>query len=181
MISFKACHDEQSPNSASNSSISSGEAGSSQHAPGPQQDAALLDAYSQAVIGVVSRVGPAVVSISGQAEDRSGGQGSGFIITPDGFTLTNSHVVHGRDRLRAVTEEGDALDARLIGDDPSTDLALVRLAAGFAARRIGGQRRSPGWSAGDCHGEPVRFSLHGLDRRGKRHGPDHAERPGKTD
>jgi S1-C subfamily serine protease len=129
MISFEACNDEQSPNSASGSSSSTGQAGASQHVPGPQQDAALLDAYSQAVIGVVSRVGPAVVSISGQAEDRSRGQGSGFIITPDGFALTNSHVVHGRGHLRAVTEEGDTLDARLIGDDPSTDLALVRLAA----------------------------------------------------
>src|SRR5262245_43082791 len=94
-----------------------------------QRDAALLDAYSQAVIGVVGRVGPAVISVAGHPADRQPGQGSGFVITPDGFALTNSHVVHGRQRLRATTEEGDALDARLVGDDTSTDLALIRLAA----------------------------------------------------
>jgi S1-C subfamily serine protease len=97
--------------------------------PESRQDAALLDAYSQAVIGVVGRVGPAVLSVASQLEGRERGQGSGFIIAPDGFALTNSHVVHGRDKLRATTEEGDTLDARLIGDDPSTDLALIRLAA----------------------------------------------------
>jgi S1-C subfamily serine protease len=55
--------------------------------------------------------------------------GSGFLITPDGFALTNSHVARGRKRLRATTEEGDGLDAELIGDDAATDLALIRLAA----------------------------------------------------
>src|SRR5436190_11040463 len=92
-------------------------------------DSELLDAYSHAVIGVVGRVGPAVISVGGHPADGQRGQGSGFVITPDGFALTNSHVVHGRDRLQATTEEGDSLAARLIGDDPSTDLALIRLAA----------------------------------------------------
>lgn len=94
-----------------------------------QRNAELLDAYSQAVIGVVGRVGPAVISVAPHPAEQQPGQGSGFIITPDGFALTNSHVVRGRQRVRAVTEEGDSLDARLIGDDPSTDLALIRLAA----------------------------------------------------
>jgi S1-C subfamily serine protease len=94
-----------------------------------REDAELLDAYSHAVIGVVGRVGPAVISVAGHPADGERGQGSGFLITPDGFALTNSHVARGRQRLRATTEEGDALDARLIGDDPSTDLALIRLAA----------------------------------------------------
>jgi S1-C subfamily serine protease len=85
----------------------------------------LLDAYSQAVVRVVQQVGPAVVSVMGH--DERGGAGSGFIITPDGFALTNSHVVNGRSNLRAMTDEGDTLSARLIGDDPATDLALIRL------------------------------------------------------
>ena len=97
--------------------------------PRPQADANLLDAYSQAVIGVVGRVGPAVISVAGHPADREPGQGSGFVITPDGLALTNSHVVRGRQRLRTVTDDGDAIDATLIGDDPSTDLALIRLAA----------------------------------------------------
>ncbi|MEK6257092.1 MAG: trypsin-like peptidase domain-containing protein [Planctomycetota bacterium] len=105
------------------------QAQSSRSAAGAPQDAALLDAYSQAVIGVVSRVGPAVISVAGHPADGERGQGSGFVIAPDGFALTNSHVVHGRQRLRATTEDGDSLDARLIGDDPSTDLALIRLVA----------------------------------------------------
>lgn len=93
-------------------------------------DADLLDAYSRAVIAVVRRVGPAVISIEPPRREDGGGAGSGFILTPDGYALTNSHVVHGRSRLRAVTPEGDSLGAQLIGDDPATDLALVRLAAG---------------------------------------------------
>lgn len=97
--------------------------------PGPVADADLLDAYSKAVIGVVEKVGPAVVSVAGRRGDPSGGMGSGFLITPDGYALTNSHVVRGRDRLSAVTQDGDRLDADLIGDDPATDTALVRLAA----------------------------------------------------
>ena len=92
-------------------------------------DADLLDAYSRAVIAVVRKVGPTVISILGPRGEDRGGTGSGFILTPDGYALTNSHVVHGRRRLRAVTPEGDSLDADLIGDDPASDLALVRLAA----------------------------------------------------
>jgi S1-C subfamily serine protease len=94
-----------------------------------QREAELLDAYSQAVIGVVGRVGPAVLSVTAHPGDGQPGQGSGFLITPDGFALTNSHVARGRTRLRVITEEGDSLDAQLVGDDPSTDLALIRLAA----------------------------------------------------
>src|SRR6267142_2813254 len=105
------------------------EKGDAHRAQEVQRDAELLDAYSEAVIGVVGRVGPATISVASHPADGQRGQGSGFVITPDGFALTNSHVVHGRDRLQATTEEGDAIDARLIGDDPSTDLALIRLAA----------------------------------------------------
>ncbi len=93
------------------------------------EDSELLDAYSQAVVNVVDAVSPAVVSVSGQRGDGGGGSGSGFLITPDGYAVTNSHVVGGRARLRTTTAEGDRLDADLVGDDPSTDIALVRLAA----------------------------------------------------
>ena len=92
-------------------------------------DADLLDAYSRAVIAVVRKVGPSVISILPPRGEDRGGAGSGFILTPDGYALTNSHVVHGRRQLRAVTPEGDSLSAELIGDDPATDLALVRLTA----------------------------------------------------
>src|SRR5271156_3201244 len=74
-------------------------------------DTDLLDAYSRAVISVVQKISPAVVSVSGPRNDPRGGMGSGFLLTPDGYTLTNSHVVHGRPNLRAVTAEGDTLDA----------------------------------------------------------------------
>src|SRR5262245_34457034 len=99
---------------------------SSDAKPAPARDAELLDAYSQAVVRVVRQVGPAVVTVG---EQGRGGVGSGFVITPDGFALTNSHVVDGRNRLRVSTEEGDQLAAEVIGDDPATDLALLRLAA----------------------------------------------------
>src|SRR5262245_45182382 len=117
------------PTNTSDHSGSEGDAGKSHLSSELPRDASLLDAYSQAVVDVVRRVGPAVLSIGPHPADREAGQGSGFIITPDGFALTNSHVVHGRARLRATTEEGDSLDARVISDDPSTDLALLRLAA----------------------------------------------------
>ncbi len=92
-------------------------------------NADLLDAYSQAVIGVVQRVGPAVISVAGRPDERERGLGSGFLISADGYALTNAHVARGRQRLRATTEDGDTRDAMLIGDDPATDLALIRLAS----------------------------------------------------
>jgi S1-C subfamily serine protease len=92
-------------------------------------DADLLDAYSQAVIRVVETVSPAVISVFGQDASGSGGAGSGFIVTPDGYAITNSHVVEDRAKLTAETADGDRLRAELIGDDPATDLALVRIAS----------------------------------------------------
>lgn len=92
----------------------------------PAEDVDLLDAYSRAVIHVVETVSPAVLSLSGGSAQR-GGSGSGFLITPDGYALTNSHVVAGRARLVGETADGDRVDAELVGDDPATDLALLRL------------------------------------------------------
>ncbi len=92
-------------------------------------DANLLDAYSQAVVRVVETVGRATIGVMPPRNQNQGGQGSGFVITPDGYALTNSHVVGGRSKLTATTHEGDRLDCEVIGDDPATDLALIRLAA----------------------------------------------------
>ncbi len=94
----------------------------------PLTDADVLDAYSQAVIRVVEAVGPAVVGVM-RTGGTQGGIGSAFLIAPDGYALTNSHVAHGSPRLVAMTQEGDRLDAELIGDDPATDLALLHLNA----------------------------------------------------
>lgn len=88
---------------------------------------ALLDAYSRTVAGVVDRLGPAVVGLHVLAKDRRGGSGSGVILASDGLVLTNSHVVGGANRLSVTTSEGRTLNARLVGDDPDTDLALVRV------------------------------------------------------
>src|SRR3954449_4121820 len=92
-------------------------------------DAELLDAYSQAVIHVVETVSPAVISVSARDANGRGGGGSGFIVTPDGYAITNSHVVDNRPKLEAETAEGDRLRAEIVGDDPATDLAVIRLAA----------------------------------------------------
>jgi S1-C subfamily serine protease len=96
----------------------------------PPDDRALLDAYSNAVIGVTERVGPAVVRVETgshlpNARER-GGLGSGIVISPDGLVLTNSHVVGASRQIRLRDNEGIVTDARVLGVDPDTDLALLR-------------------------------------------------------
>jgi S1-C subfamily serine protease len=94
--------------------------------PSPAPDGILLDAYSQAVTSVVDRIGPAVVRVEPRVSGRMAGMGSGVIISPDGLLLTNSHVMQGARDAKLTGSDGRPLHARAIGDDPDTDLALLR-------------------------------------------------------
>ena len=96
----------------------------------PADEAEILDAYSRAVIRVVDSVGPSVVQIGGgrrRERDDASGAGTGVVVAPDGYALTNSHVVRGKRRLGVTLADGRTTSARLVGDDPATDLAVVRI------------------------------------------------------
>jgi S1-C subfamily serine protease len=96
-------------------------------APPLSAETGLLDAYSRAVIETVQQAGPAVVHIAALSEKGRGGSGSGFLISPDGLVMTNSHVVHGAAKLKVQTSDGRISRADLVGDDPDTDLAVIRI------------------------------------------------------
>jgi S1-C subfamily serine protease len=125
-------------------------------------DEELLDAYSNAVINVVEKVGPTVVSIGtkvrSQRNQPGEGAGSGVIIAPDGFVLTNNHVIESANTIEVGLTDGSRFPARLVGADPATDLALIRMDAnGLTAAALGDSDRLRAGQLVIAIGNPLGF------------------------
>ena len=122
-------------------------------------DGELLDAYSGAVTTIADRVGPAVVRVEHAAGKGRGGMGSGVVISPDGLVLTNSHVVDGARELRLTDTEGRIMEARLIGEDADTDLALLRAGAArnLASATLGDSKKLRRGQLAVAIGNPLGF------------------------
>ena len=122
-------------------------------------DAALLDDYSRSVTDVVDRVGPSVVRIDVKRGGRNAGSGSGVIVSSDGLALTNSHVVQGARVVSLTTLDGRELQARVLGDDPDTDLALLRVDADVSlpAARLGDSSKLRRGQIAIAIGNPLGF------------------------
>jgi S1-C subfamily serine protease len=122
-------------------------------------DGALLDDYSRVVSDVVDRVGPSVVRIDVRKQGRSAGSGSGVIISSDGLALTNSHVVQSSRSVNLTTLEGRELQARVLGDDPDTDLALLRVEADVSlpAAKLGDSSKLKRGQIAIAIGNPLGF------------------------
>jgi S1-C subfamily serine protease len=127
----------------------------------------LFDAYSRTVVGVSERVSPSVVKIEVEQKGRNirgrqmpnqSGSGSGFVFTPDGFILTNSHVVHNSNKIKVVMRDGNHYQADLVGDDPDTDLAVIRInAPSIVSTKLGFSNRLKVGQIAIAIGNPLGF------------------------
>ncbi len=111
----------------------------------PSSEQEALDAYSRVIVTVAERIGPAVVNLRSESSSNSGGRGrrmggsgSGFLFTPDGFLLTNHHVIQGAARVRVRLTDGRDVSGRVVGADPWTDVAVVQAdASGLPHAQLG--------------------------------------------